>query len=98
MNVGPPGAPTNPLSHIYTAPDGVTTANASPEFLLLTNGIDDNADGYIDNGWDGINDGNWELETWRPGQPPASPTRLTRSAAVRFRLPLGRSLPCRPRS
>ena len=67
VNVGPPGAP-NPLSHLYIAPDQVTTASASPEFLLLTNNVDDNADGYIDNGWDGINDGNWEIETWRPGQ------------------------------
>ena len=67
VNVGPPGAP-NLLSHLYIAPDQVTTASASPEFLLLTNNVDDNADGYIDNGWDGINDGNWEIETWRPGQ------------------------------
>ncbi len=69
VNVGPPGAPS-PLSHIYTytAPDGQTTATVSPEFLLLTNNAVDNADGYIDNGWDGINDGNWEVETWLRGQ------------------------------
>jgi len=67
VNVGPPGAPS-PLSHFYTAPDGQTTVPASPEFLLLTNNADDNADGYIDNGWDGINDGNWEVETWLRNQ------------------------------
>ncbi len=25
-----------------------------PEFLFLVNGVDDNKDGYVDNGWDGI--------------------------------------------
>src|SRR5271157_5912976 len=65
VNVGNPGT-TPPL------PD----ANGNPvEFLFLTNGIDDNKDGYVDNGWDGVdNDGingvddlnEWvEIETWQ---------------------------------
>ena len=44
-----------------------------PEFLLLVNGVDDNDNGWIDEGWDGIDnngDGNvdelaeWEPEVW----------------------------------
>ena len=34
------------------------------DYLLLVNGYDDNQDGYIDNGWDGVNTA-WEQETWR---------------------------------
>jgi len=62
------------LSHVYTAPDGMTTTPPlAPEFLLLCNGIDDNGDGFVDNGWDGIDNDNlngvddlaeWETETW----------------------------------
>ncbi len=90
VNIGTPGTP-NPFSRVYTAPDGKTTATASPEFLCLVNNLDDGQtwwalqqglpapgpDGYIDDGWDGIdNNGNgridelleWEIETWLPGQ------------------------------
>lgn len=92
VNVGPPGA-TNPLTHVYIAPDGVTQSQpTSPEFLCMVNNLDDGPtvwglqqvppvatypDGYIDNGWDGIdNNGNgqidewieWEIESWLPGQ------------------------------
>ena len=44
-----------------------------PEFLLLVNGVDDNANGWTDEGWDGVDnngDGNidelaeWESEVW----------------------------------
>jgi hypothetical protein len=44
-----------------------------PEFLLLANGVDDNANGWTDEGWDGVdNNGNgqtdelaeWETELW----------------------------------
>ena len=44
-----------------------------PEFLLLVNGVDDNANGWIDEGWDGVdNNGDgqvdelaeWESELW----------------------------------
>ena len=65
VNVGNPGT-------IPPLPD----AKGYPvEFLFLTNGIDDNKDGYVDNGWDGVdNDGingvddlnEWvEIETWQ---------------------------------
>ena len=47
VNVGPPGT-VSPLSR----------NGASPEFLLLVNGRDDNANGWIDEGFDGVdNDG-----------------------------------------
>jgi len=62
------------LGHVYTAPDGTTqTPPLAPEFLLLTNGQDDNGDGFVDNGWDGIDNDNlngvddlaeWETEAW----------------------------------
>lgn len=61
------------LQRVYTAPDGVTTYKGEPEYLQLVNGLDDNHDGFVDNGWDGIdNDGNgiiddlpeWEAESW----------------------------------
>jgi prepilin-type N-terminal cleavage/methylation domain-containing protein len=62
------------LLQTYTAPDGTTTAQASPEYLLLVNGIDDApADGFVDNGWDGVDNdllngvddaGEWETEVW----------------------------------
>ena len=56
-----------------TAPDGVTTVTVTPEYLLLVNGLDDNANGWIDEGFDGVdNNGNgtvdefaeWETEAW----------------------------------
>jgi prepilin-type N-terminal cleavage/methylation domain-containing protein len=50
VNVGNPGT-TPPL--LRTVP-----TNYNPEFLFLVNGVDDNRDGYVDNGWDGVdNDG-----------------------------------------
>jgi hypothetical protein len=73
-------------SRTYTAPDGVTQVTMQPDYLFLVNGIDDGQsqvalalgvpntpNGYIDDGYDGIdNDGNglvddppeWEIETW----------------------------------
>ena len=64
-----------PFTRTYTAPDGNTTATAAPEYLLLVNGRDDNQDGYIDDGWDGVDNNNnglideaaeWETEVWPP--------------------------------
>jgi prepilin-type N-terminal cleavage/methylation domain-containing protein len=63
----------NTLQRTYTAPDGTTTVTVNPEFLLLTNGLDDDKDGFADNGWDGIDNNlngtvddaaEWETETW----------------------------------
>jgi prepilin-type N-terminal cleavage/methylation domain-containing protein len=52
VNVGPPGTPS-PLTTML--PGGQVVA---VEFLLLVNGVDDNHDGYVDGGWDGVdNDG-----------------------------------------
>jgi prepilin-type N-terminal cleavage/methylation domain-containing protein len=48
VNVGPPGT-TPPLVRVL---NGITY---HPEILFLVNGIDDDKDGYIDNGFDGIN-------------------------------------------
>jgi len=46
VNVGAPGTAL-PAATI----NGVTS---NPEFLFLVNGQDDNLDGYVDNGWDGV--------------------------------------------
>ncbi len=70
VNVGPPGT-RSPLIRLYANGDSVVIYY--PEFLLLSNGVDDNANGWIDEGWDGIdNNGNgqvdevaeWEMEIW----------------------------------
>lgn len=53
VNVGPPGAPS-PLVRSWTYANG--TATVSPEFLFVVNGQDDNNDGIIDNGWNGVDD------------------------------------------
>ena len=70
VNVGLPGT-QSPLQALYA--NGDQSIVYYPEFLLLVNGADDNANGWIDEGWDGIDnngDGNidelaeWELEIW----------------------------------
>ena len=70
VNVGQPGT-QSPLPALYS--QGNQTIVYYPEFLLLVNGVDDNSNGWIDEGWDGIDnngDGNidelaeWELEVW----------------------------------
>jgi prepilin-type N-terminal cleavage/methylation domain-containing protein len=66
VNVGAPGV-ISPLQSAL----GATTVN--PEFLFLVNGQDDNTNGYVDEGWDGVdNNGNgivddlfeYEVEAW----------------------------------
>src|SRR5262249_30055907 len=68
---GPPGPP-DPKSYPLIRLDNNGNLYY-PEFLLLVNGKDDNANGWIDEGWDGIDnngDGNidelaeWENELW----------------------------------
>lgn len=70
VNVGPPGT-KSPLARLYN--NGDQTIVYYPEFLLLVNGVDDNANGWVDEGWDGVdNNGNgktdelaeWESELW----------------------------------
>jgi|SRR5271157_1779528 len=52
VNVGDPDA-TPPLLR-----KSLLGTPYNPEFLFLVNGLDDNQDGYVDNGWDGVdNDG-----------------------------------------
>jgi prepilin-type N-terminal cleavage/methylation domain-containing protein len=56
VNVGPPGT-TPPLTDVQ---GGI---NCNPEFLFLVNGQDDNKDGFVDNGWDGVdNDGDGNID------------------------------------
>jgi prepilin-type N-terminal cleavage/methylation domain-containing protein len=53
VNVGPPGTPP-PFQEPAPAPVNF----CYPEVLFLVNGLDDNNDGYVDNGFDGVdNDG-----------------------------------------
>ena len=68
------GLTAAPITQTYTAPDGVTQVTTTAEYLLLVNGRDDNQDGFVDNGWDGIDNdqvngiddpGEWiETEAW----------------------------------
>ena len=70
VNVGPPGPlnkKTSPLARVYNG------TVYYPEFLLLVNSQDDNANGWVNEGWDGVDnngDGNidevaeWESELW----------------------------------
>jgi hypothetical protein len=57
----------------FSIPPGKPPIIYRPEFLLLVNGQDDNSNGWIDEGWDGVDnngDGNidelaeWETERW----------------------------------
>jgi prepilin-type N-terminal cleavage/methylation domain-containing protein len=61
VNVGPPGSPSN--LNVVQAGKAVT-----PEFLFLVNGIDDNGNGWIDEGWDGV-DNNADGIIDNPGSP-----------------------------
>ena len=83
VNVGPPGSPS-PLT------DLVSGVQLNPEFLLLTNGLDDNKNGWTDEGFDGVDNNfsaelpngrlpdrrspEWEAEAWPTGVLAASPT------------------------
>ncbi|WP_406701090.1 prepilin-type N-terminal cleavage/methylation domain-containing protein [Singulisphaera sp. Ch08] len=60
VNVGAPGV-RSPLVRTYydydvTATPPLTMASQlNPEFLFVVNGEDDDLDGYVDEGWDGVN-------------------------------------------
>jgi len=61
VNVGPPG--TVPQLAYTTTQTGVSVPQYNPEFLFLVNGLDDNHDGFIDNGFDGVdNDGDGNVD------------------------------------
>ncbi|MFO0889277.1 MAG: prepilin-type N-terminal cleavage/methylation domain-containing protein [Isosphaeraceae bacterium] len=71
VNVGPPGTESPMFRTILVNGNTISTR---PEFLLLVNGLDDNKDGFVDNGWDGVDNNGvngfdelaeWiEFETW----------------------------------
>ena len=58
VNVGQPGDVTNMLTRTYTDPAGNAGTAIPVEFLYLVNGVDDDADGYTDEGWDGVDNNN----------------------------------------
>ncbi len=58
VNVGPPGI-LSPLIAQYNGPAGACQTRYQPDFLFLVNSQDDNDNGWIDEGWDGVdNNGN----------------------------------------
>lgn len=65
VNVGPPGPIGNSQIPVPTI------AGQPVEFLVLVNGADDNKNGWIDEGWDGVdNNGNSLVDDpteWNPG-------------------------------
>ncbi len=85
VNDGSPGSVSG-LTRTYS--DG----SVHPiEYLFLTNGIDDDGNGFVDDGWDGIDNNRvfgvddldeWEHETWLP--PPAA-FRVNQSYTIRRR-------------
>ena len=61
VNDGPAGSPTQ-LVRTYS--NGTTSATVHVEYLFLVNGQDDDNDGFVDNGWDGVDndqDGNIDI-------------------------------------
>ena len=64
VNVGPPGPlnrKTSPLIRVYNG------TLYYPEFLLLVNCRDDNANGWVNEGWDGVEQ-QWRREHRRAGR------------------------------
>ncbi|MHC5537751.1 pilus assembly FimT family protein [Singulisphaera rosea] len=57
VNVGPPGTTPPLLRNYYSDTSGATSiATHNPEFLYVVNGQDDDKDGYVDEGFNGIDD------------------------------------------
>ena len=50
VNVGPPGT-RSPLARLFF--NGNQAIVYYPDFLFLVNGLDDNHNGWTDEGWDG---------------------------------------------
>lgn len=75
VNLGNPGPnPPLPTGGPTIAYGGIPSLVVYPDYLMLVNGGDDNANGWTDEGFDGVdNDGNgvideaaeWEAESWR---------------------------------
>jgi prepilin-type N-terminal cleavage/methylation domain-containing protein len=73
VNAVAPGQ-TSPLSRTIPSPDGKQSVTVNPEFLLLVNGRDDNGNGWVDEGCDGVdNNANGIIDD--PG--PIDPTGKT---------------------
>jgi prepilin-type N-terminal cleavage/methylation domain-containing protein len=77
VNAGPPGTAQTYFSRSIAVPNTspAQSITVNPEFLFLVDGKDNNANGWVDEGWDGVdNDGDtlidnlaeWEVEAW-PG-------------------------------
>jgi prepilin-type N-terminal cleavage/methylation domain-containing protein len=56
VNDGLPGnaRTSSGLQRTYTTPTGSASTTVGIEFLYVVNGQDDDGDGYVDNGWDGL--------------------------------------------
>jgi len=59
VNVGYPGSEISTIALSRTYPNGQTYSGL--DYLLLVNSKDDNNNGYVDEGWDGV-DNNWPYE------------------------------------
>ena len=57
VNVGMPGT-ASPLSYTLFSPGNLNSTTVNPEYLLLVNGQDDNANGWVDEEWDGVDNNN----------------------------------------
>ena len=76
VNVGLPGA---------TSPLNLNGSSPNPEFLFLVNGQDDNLNGWVDEGWDGVdNNNNVTADEYNP-------TNLTNNEWVEIETWLGSS-------
>lgn len=74
VNDGVPGS--NPqLVRTYTDANGNNPQDVRPEYLFLVNGIDDDQDGLIDSGWDGLDYGKGVI-TSAPGVQPTTSTMV----------------------
>ncbi|HKM52652.1 MAG TPA: prepilin-type N-terminal cleavage/methylation domain-containing protein [Isosphaeraceae bacterium] len=95
VNIGFPGSEQGSL--VLTRNYGDPTSPHTVDYLLLVNGKDDNSNGYVDDGWDGVdNNGNlqvdepaeWEPETWigslvnPPPLPPSFPPPLNNQTGL----------------
>ena len=73
VNVGLPGTNSPLLRTFYDQNYQVELANVPVEFLFLVDGLDDDGDGFVDDGWDGYDNqanglidelAEWEQEAW----------------------------------
>jgi prepilin-type N-terminal cleavage/methylation domain-containing protein len=87
VNDGPPGGlPGYPTQLVRDYGGSVGKVNV--EYLFLVNGVDDDGNGFVDDGWDGVDNNRvygiddldeWEHETWLPA------ARLNQTYTIRRR-------------